>query len=88
VSEEGKILYDNPAFDELPVYYLAEGIFEYIPCFSKVEGGAIIKPEGGNEWQNEQKTNEFYLVVNSGCEDQLRKIISDRIKGEFTTIKR
>jgi len=85
VNKEGKIIYSTAAFDEFPVFYLAEANFgtqEYNSFFSKIEGLATIRITGGNGWIDKKGTNEFRLEI-TGDEFELRELISDRIKGKF-----
>jgi hypothetical protein len=78
---EGKDLKkDNPAFDDVALYYLVEGgIGTY---FARVPGRVEIDERGANSWMGDGGT-ESYLTLLPGVENELIKVITDRITGEF-----
>ncbi len=72
--------FDNPAFDEIALFYAVEGgVGEY---FDRVRGRVHINESGANTWLPGDG-NESYLTIKIGFEPQLREVITDRITGTF-----
>ncbi|MCK5456052.1 MAG: hypothetical protein KAI45_02930 [Melioribacteraceae bacterium] len=71
---------ENPAFDEVALYYLVEGGLD--SYFGLVKGKAVIDENGGNDWSSDD-SNESYLTLLPGVNETLRSIITDRITGDF-----
>jgi len=71
---------ENPAFDEVALYYLVEGGLD--SYFGLVKGKAVIDENGGNDWSSDD-SNESYLTLLPGVNEMLRSIITDRITGDF-----
>jgi inosine-uridine nucleoside N-ribohydrolase len=71
---------NNPAFDELALFYAVEGgVGEY---FGKVQGRVEIDENGANTWVSGDG-NESYITLLPGVEKRLRETITDRITGHF-----
>ncbi len=80
-EDESLVLkYDNPAFDDIALFYVVEGgVGEY---FDRVRGRVQINESGANTWLPGDG-NESYLTIKIGFEPQLRGVITDRIPGKF-----
>jgi inosine-uridine nucleoside N-ribohydrolase len=74
-----KLIRDNAAFDELALYHVVEGgLGKY---FSQVFGEVVVDENGANTWRKEG--NQNYLVLNEGVEEELSRIITDRVSGNY-----
>ena len=72
---------DNPAFDDLGLFYAVErGVGTY---FHKVRGRVRVDEKGANDWLPDENGKEAYITVIPGKEAELRKILSDRITGNY-----
>ena len=71
---------ENPAFDEVALYYLVEGGLD--SYFGLVKGKVVVDDNGGNDWSSDD-SNESYLTLLPGVNEMLRSIITDRITGDF-----
>jgi len=71
---------DNPAFDDVALYYVVEGGEGRF--FHRIHGHAVINDDGANTWEPEE-TNESYLTLLPGVEDELVEVITDRVTGSF-----
>jgi inosine-uridine nucleoside N-ribohydrolase len=76
---EPVLKFDNPAFDEIALFYAVEGVGKY---FKRVRGRIHIDEHGANTWIAGEG-NENYLSIRIGTEPELREIITDRITGDF-----
>ena len=71
--------FDNPAFDEMALYYAVEGIGKF---FKRIRGRIQIDKHGANTWiPGDGK--QSYLSIRIGTEPEFREVITDRIKGDF-----
>ncbi len=71
---------ENPAFDEVALFYLVEGGLD--SYFGLVKGKVAVDENGVNDWISDA-SNEFYLTLLPGVNEMLRSIITDRITGDF-----
>lgn len=71
---------DNPAFDDVALYYVVEGGEGRF--FDRNHGHAVINDDGANTWEPEG-TSEGYLTLLPGVEDELIDVITDRVTGFF-----
>ncbi len=75
---------DNPAFDEVALFYLAEKEREQF--FTAVAGEIAINPAGANSWNTEssaQTGRQRYVKLLAGVEPELIKLINSRITGHY-----
>lgn len=79
-SSEFQLVKENPAFDELALFHVVEdGVGEY---FDRIPGRVEVDENGANRWLP-GSSNESYLVIRDGVEEDLREIITSRITGGF-----
>ena len=72
---------DNPAFDDLGLFYAVEGgVGKYL---NKVRGRVQVDEKGGNAWVADEYGKEAYITIIPGKEPELRKILADRITGNY-----
>jgi hypothetical protein len=72
---------DNPAFDDLGLFYAVEGgVGKY---FNQVRGRVQVDEKGGNTWVADENGKEAYITIIPGKEPELRKILADRITGDY-----
>ncbi|MCE9546617.1 MAG: nucleoside hydrolase [Planctomycetia bacterium] len=71
---------DNPAYDDLGLFYAVEGgLGKY---FQQVRGRVQVNEKGGDTWTPDKDGKEAYITVIPGQEQELRKILTDRISGK------
>jgi hypothetical protein len=56
------------------------GVGEY---FRLVRGRVQVNEIGANTWEANEKGNEAYVAIIPGQEPKLRKILTDRITGQY-----
>jgi hypothetical protein len=79
-SSEPELTGENPAYDEITLFHVVEdGVGTY---FDRIPGKLQVDEHGGNKWLPGD-TNESYLTIRNGVEEELRTIITDRITGAF-----
>ena len=71
---------DNPAFDDIALYYLVEG--RGSPSFDEVSGSVQVDESGANVWTNEEST-QVYVELRPEAEQDLNDVITDRVTGQF-----
>jgi hypothetical protein len=74
-----QLMHDNPAFDDLGLFYAVEGgVGKY---FRQVRGRVQVNEKGANTWLADERGNESYITIIPGVEEKLREVIVDRITG-------
>lgn len=76
-----QLVRDNPAFDDLGLFYAVEGgVGKY---FRRVRGQVRVDEVGANTWIPDQNGNHAYITIIPGREKELCKILSARITGNY-----
>jgi hypothetical protein len=52
--------------------------------FSLVRARVQLNEKGGNTWVADEKGNEAYVTIIPGQEPKLRKILEDRVTGQYS----
>jgi inosine-uridine nucleoside N-ribohydrolase len=79
-GQNNRLRKDNPAYDEVALFVNVEGgIGKY---FGEVKGSVRVNRKGANTWVPGDG-NQRYITLLPGVEEELVKVITDRVTGKF-----